>query len=116
MQRSPRSSSPSPYQMRHPQTKAMNSRKILMPLVLFAVVVAAGCDSGNAVNSNGESTDTALPKLDFHKPKTLVAAVQRLRTIHESAVGDEEMPKPRHFKIKEVIHGTGAGAYRGQND
>ncbi|MEM9412177.1 MAG: hypothetical protein AAGA30_13760 [Planctomycetota bacterium] len=85
--------------------------KLVFSLAIIPVVLAMlGCNFGDSV-SDGESSKVGLPKLDFHRPKSIELASQRLGELHTSLVSDSDLPKPRRFTIKEVIHGTGASAH-----
>ena len=76
-------------------------------MVLLCLI--AGCHETKTDDSNLVVANT-LPKLDFHRPKTLADAVGRLRQIHDAVTADEPLPKPLEFDVLEVVHGTGAGA------
>ena len=79
---------------------------------IFVGLLLSGCDSNPTNNAKvGSKKNSGLPKLKFHQPKTYSDAMVRLREIQEILIGDGEVPKPKQFKVLEVIHGEGAGAH-----
>ena len=51
----------------------------------------------------------ALPKLDFHKPKSFAAAIVRIRELHDAITSDESLPAPISYTVMEVSHSHGEG-------
>ena len=81
-------------------------------LVIIALVglPITGCNNSSSVSSeNNKSTE--LPKFDFHKPKTLSLAVNRMRQLHDAITSNEQLPAPVKYGVREVIHGEGANAH-----
>ena len=74
------------------------------------MLLTLGCLSSNVPEANSAKAGS-LPKLNFHRPKTLQVAVQRLRFIHDAVVSKQPLPDPLEFDVLEVIHGTGASAH-----
>lgn len=76
------------------------------------VTLLMGC--GGPAEPPGTTTQVDKPKhpnLKFHRPKTLLAAVQRLSIIHEAVNGEGKLPSPTSFDYVEVIHGRGPSAH-----
>ncbi len=91
----------------------LRNRKTTRQYLVFGALLSCfvvGCAKSELDGFEG-SNNSGLPKLDFHKPKTLADAVGRLRIIHDAVNSDQAMPKPKKFKVLEVIHGTGASAH-----
>ena len=86
------------------------SCRFQLPLICIALSIVAGC---NETASQSETTKVAnkLPKMDFHKPKTMSDALGRLKEIHEIVISENELPAPRKYEVLEVIHGTGESAH-----
>lgn len=80
-------------------------------LIVF-VSLASGCQSPVAQpDQETGTTESSLPKMKFHKPRTFTQAVKRLREMHQILLADGELPPPRTFRILEVIHGEGVSAH-----
>ena len=79
---------------------------------LTCLLIFSGCDSapsGDAESSqsgkNAATAKTKLPKLTFHKPKSLDLAVLRLRECHDALLSESKLPDPVVFKVVETVHG-----------
>ncbi|MEM7456545.1 MAG: hypothetical protein AAF456_19525 [Planctomycetota bacterium] len=85
---------------------------VVFGVLAIAIVVlpAAGCNTDSSQQDNGQES-SSLPKQSFHKPDGFAAAVDRLKEIAAAVQSDDELPPPIQFKIREVIHGSGAGAH-----
>ncbi len=76
--------------------------------VLILVIVSAinGCQQHKE-----SKTESKVPKLRFHCPKTYPAAVKRIREIHEILISQKQLPEPTSYEVVEFTHGEGAAAH-----
>ena len=74
------------------------------------VLGSFGCGSSDSEAIN-ESSKKKLPKLKFHRPKTILAAANRLDELSKALQSDDPIPAPIKFTVIEVIHGKGVGAH-----
>lgn len=69
-------------------------------------------ENSNLENSSQMSSNSdAHPNLSLHKPKTFASAIERLRQIHESLMGNDDFPQPITIPYVEVIHGQGPSGH-----
>ncbi len=75
-----------------------------------------GCDLGNptrkVTTASTHSGDREnLPKLSLHRPSTCGGTLLRMKELVETITADSALPQPLKYKVREVIHGTGAAAH-----
>ena len=82
--------------------------KYFMAFTILAVGfgLALGCGDGSSAASKKK-----LPKMAFHRPETGGQAVTRLKELVEAITAEGSLPAPIEYKVREVIHGTGATAH-----
>ena len=88
-----------------------NSMFVRLFLLLAIAVATIGCGPHPAATRSDTDSDSALPRLYLHQPKTLTRAAERLAEIHEALVSSQDFPKPMMLEVVEVIHSTGASAH-----
>lgn len=71
---------------------------------------AVGCSQSGAQKAGG-SQQTKLPKLKFHRPKSLLAVAKRLDEICTALQSEGPIPEPIQFTVIELVHGEGSGAH-----
>lgn len=87
-----------------------------VPLFLVsATVFWLGCGNSDQEKQTAKQSERKLPKLKFHRPKTLKAAAQRLAEIRTALQASDQIPAPTKFTVIELIHGTGASAHSHYN-
>ena len=81
-------------------------------LVCMMSLIFIGCDSGNtSANSSGQVKKKQSRTFTFHKPKQYKTAIDRIRELHDAISGNDALPTPIEYQVKEVIHGTGPSAH-----
>jgi hypothetical protein len=82
-------------------------------LVCLGFVTCFGCNESatNQSSSTNAATETKLPKLNLHLPKTGVEAVARMKELVAGISAEGPLPEPIVYTVREVIHGTGASAH-----
>ncbi len=89
----------------------------LRAVACVAALLIAGCDRTGQTEGEASRNETAQnhphkpPKLSLHRPKTCEEAVLRMRELVGGIAADGPLPQPLKYKIREVIHGTGASAH-----
>ena len=97
---------------------SLNCRLATVPLfvlLISATMFCLGCGSSGQEKQTAKNTERKLPKLKFHRPKTLTAAVERLTKIRNDLESSDQIPAPTKFTVIELIHGTGASAHSHYN-
>jgi len=96
----------------------MKFKKIATVYLIAVCALLVGCNAEiQKANSNQESwmqegaDSHPHPNLSLHKPKTFSSAIQRLKQMHESLIGDGDFPPPVAIPYVEVIHGQGAAGH-----
>ena len=77
-------------------------------ICMLGMVFLAGCEKKQSSAETGEAKGP--PKLAFHKPRNFGLAVERIREIHKSLVGEEEMAAPISYTVVEVNHAHPGGS------
>lgn len=88
--------------------KSINSLTIGL-FVVTALLVGCNGDARQANSNQKNVVSSSHPKL--YKPKTFLAATQRLKQLHESLMADGDFPDPVKIEYVEVLHGQGASAH-----
>lgn len=87
----------------------------LLVVLVVTTVFCLGCGNSDQEKQTTKQTERKLPKLKFHRPKTLTAAVERLTKIQKDLESSDQIPAPAKFTVIELIHGTGASAHSHYN-
>lgn len=81
-------------------------------LACFIIITMVGCNENSTVNEPDKKNSVPkAPKLSFHRPKTLTAAVDRIKELHTAVLEKKALPAPSEIKYVEVIHGEGDSAH-----
>ena len=87
--------------------------KFVSRVLIIAMIplMIAGCGKNGDQPDTGEQASAKVPRLSFHLPGDLLAAVNRLQEIHQAVTGPGPLPEPVKVDYVEVIHGEGASAH-----
>ncbi len=85
-------------------------RIVAVNFFCIASLCTIGCSEPDSKTAE-LSQEKKLPKMKFHRPKTMLAATDRLYALCQALRSDDPIPAPSKFTVIEVIHGKGAGAH-----
>lgn len=84
-------------------------------IVITMCFITIGCNtdaSGVATgNGSGEAGTKKVPSFTFHKPKELSTAISRVRELHDAITGNDPLPSPIEYQVKEIVHGEGESGH-----
>jgi hypothetical protein len=89
---------------------------ILVAICAMASLLT-GCDQVRQSNQSGSASETRdgksrqFPKLSLHRPKSCVAAITRMKSLVSGIANQAPLPQSLKYRVREVIHGTGAAAH-----
>ena len=93
-----------------------NQSCFLLAAVIVSTMslVSVGCNtdaSGVAASSSENAGPKKIPAFTFHKPKELSTAISRIRELHDAITGNDPLPAPIEYQVKEIVHGEGESGH-----
>lgn len=77
-------------------------------LLIGSSASMTGCDNAPAEtpDTDAQTANRKIPKLDFYRPDDLKLAVKRLNELHDAMTADGDLPAPLVYKVVETVHGN----------
>jgi hypothetical protein len=96
--------------------REISVRSLLLLAAAF-LMLSVGCDSARQTadtasdSQTAETADRKIPKLSLHRPDNCDEAVSRMKKLVDTIASEGPLPQPLKYKVREVIHGSGASAH-----